>query len=681
MANETKVVITAQTAQAESAFRTLNGSLDGVSKKIFELQGLAATLGVALSVTAFAATIKSAIDLQDNLSKLAQKTGTSVEALAGLKFAADQNGASLESVANAAKKLATNLAENPDLFKKFGITAKDSTGALVQMADIFASMPDGVEKVALAVKLMGKSGEEMIPFLNQGGAALAKMVNQGQKLYPITAKSAKAAEEFNDQLSLLQAQSATLGISIANDLLTPLNNILKAMQDTAAESGKLQAIWVGLGAAGTAIFTDDMLTREQQVVKRLQDIDDQINNRKARWSFKETLQEEAVGLQVELNKLVELRKEQERLNKEKLKSAQDANKSKGASLLKALAPAAKKENTFDPEGDFWFAVEEAREKNRKKAQENPEKTGMEAVISLERDYQNELAKRADALNAPLLSASERKLADEMRNLSKRAQDSRVDLEKLHTAGTLSLENYQARLEEVTSQEEQQRIAIAALAAEQDKLNASWEYGARVALRNYLDEIENVALQSEQLFATAFKGMEDALVQFVKTGKLDFSSLADSIISDLLRISLRQQILGPLAGLLGGLGGGGGIPATSGIGPGTPNYTALGAAFTGTERFANGGIFNQPTAFKYANGGMFNLGIMGEAGPEAVMPLKRDSAGRLGVQASGGGSVVYSPVINIDSRTDQAEVYRLTRRAVEAGQEQLLDKLRRQRQIV
>ena len=670
MANETKVVITAETAKAEAAFRTLNGSIDGVSKKIFELQGLAGKLGVALSVTAFVGMIKSSIDLQDQLSKLSEKTGTSVETLAGLKFAADQNGTSLESLAHASKKLASNMAENPDVFKKFGIDAKDSTGALVQLADIFATMPDGVEKTALAVKLMGKNGEEMIPFLNQGGKALKETVEQGQKLYPITTDNAKAAKEFNDQLSLLRAQSEKFGISVANEMLTPLNNILKAMQDTAVESGKLKSLWVGLGAVGTAIFTDDMLTREQQVVKRLKDIDDQINNRKARWSFKETLQAEAEGLQVELDKILALRKEQEKQSK-----AEQKPKTKtGKSLLDALGGKSIKD--FNPEADFWDAVEAQRFKNRKSREEHPENTGAQALLSIEKDYQNELAKRKDALAAPLLSASERMLADDMRNVSKRAQDSRVELEKLHISGTLSLENYQARLKDVTSEEEKQRAAIAELAAEQDKLNSSFEYGAQVALRSYLDEVANKANQSETLMKNAFKGMEDALVSFVKTGKLDFSSLTDSIISDLLRMQIQASVTGPLAGILSRLGGkysGGADGYTLPSGESLPS--ANGNVFSGPGISAySSTVVSSPTLFPFAHG----TGLMGEAGPEAIMPLKRDASGRLGVRASGGGGVTYSPTnnINIDSRTDRAEVQSLVLSAIQHGNAELIDKLER-----
>lgn len=228
--------------------------------------GIGAALGGALSVAAFSGWIKGSIDAADELSKLAQKTGTAVEELAGLKFAADQNGTSLEAVANAAKKLTASIVDKPDLFKKMGINAKDSTGALVQLADIFAGMPDGVEKTALAVKLMGKSGEEMIPFLNQGSKALEELTAQGKLYNPITAESAKQAELFNDQLDALKAQANGLGVTIAKDMLPMMTDITTAMSQAAKESGLLSAAWVGLGGIGAAMFTDEFDDAAQQII-------------------------------------------------------------------------------------------------------------------------------------------------------------------------------------------------------------------------------------------------------------------------------------------------------------------------------------------------------------------------------------------------------------------------------
>lgn len=65
-------------------------------------------------------------------------------------------------------------------------------------------------------------------------------------------------------------------------------------------------------------------------------------------------------------------------------------------------------------------------------------------------------------------------------------------------------------------------------------------------------------------------------------------------------------------------------------------------------FYNGGIVSKPTIFPMANG----MGLMGEAGPEAIMPLRRDASGRLGVEASGGGVTVGAINITVENTGDQ-----------------------------
>lgn len=75
----------------------------------------------------------------------------------------------------------------------------------------------------------------------------------------------------------------------------------------------------------------------------------------------------------------------------------------------------------------------------------------------------------------------------------------------------------------------------------------WSTGSGNAINTYVDAITNAAAQSNKLFTDAFKGMEDALVRFVKTGKLDFKSLADSIVENLIRIQVQNSIMKPLVG--------------------------------------------------------------------------------------------------------------------------------------
>jgi hypothetical protein len=75
------------------------------------------------------------------------------------------------------------------------------------------------------------------------------------------------------------------------------------------------------------------------------------------------------------------------------------------------------------------------------------------------------------------------------------------------------------------------------------LEANANVGFDRALANYAEQSRNVAEQSERAWTRAFSGMEDAIVRFATTGKLSFSDLANSIIADLIRIYLRQQLTG------------------------------------------------------------------------------------------------------------------------------------------
>jgi lambda family phage tail tape measure protein len=81
---------------------------------------------------------------------------------------------------------------------------------------------------------------------------------------------------------------------------------------------------------------------------------------------------------------------------------------------------------------------------------------------------------------------------------------------------------------------------------------SFEYGTKSALRSYIDDATHAAKRAQQVTVNAFRSMEDALTRFVMTGKLDFKSLADSIIADLVRIQIQRAITLPLANWAAGL---------------------------------------------------------------------------------------------------------------------------------
>ena len=139
----------------------------------------------------------------------------------------------------------------------------------------------------------------------------------------------------------------------------------------------------------------------------------------------------------------------------------------------------------------------------------------------------------------------------------------------------------------------------------------------------------------------------------------FKRMAATIITELIRMDLQAAKSGGssillglgkslFGALLGGLGGGGGGYTGNVAGGVLPGFTApmaKGGAFSNGNiiPFAKGGVVNSPTLFPMAKG----AGLMGEAGPEAVMPLSRGANGKLGVSASGGAGAV----VNIYNQTD------------------------------
>jgi lambda family phage tail tape measure protein len=138
----------------------------------------------------------------------------------------------------------------------------------------------------------------------------------------------------------------------------------------------------------------------------------------------------------------------------------------------------------------------------------------------------------------------------------------------------------------------------------DLAQKDWTTGATEALQNYYDESQNIAKQTQEAFTNAFKGMEDALVEFVTTGKLDFKSLVDSIIKDIARIVIKQQITGPLANALNGVFGGGTGGGSSGGGGGGDIFgSLLGSLFGSFGGLSNGAA---TTAANLSGGGLDDL---------------------------------------------------------------------------
>lgn len=157
-----------------------------------------------------------------------------------------------------------------------------------------------------------------------------------------------------------------------------------------------------------------------------------------------------------------------------------------------------------------------------------------------------------------------------------------------------------------------------------------------AFDRILDALEGWSRQISQTFA-----------DFVVTGTASFEDLANSFVSTFVQIAAQELIVAPIVGAFSSAltGGSGGLLSAL--------FSAQGNAFSNGNvvPFASGGVIGGPT--------MFPLGIAGEAGPEAILPLTRTQSGDLGVATTGGGGVTV--IMNIT--TPNADSFRQSRRQI------------------
>lgn len=216
-------------------------------------------------------------------------------------------------------------------------------------------------------------------------------------------------------------------------------------------------------------------------------------------------------------------------------------------------------------------------------------------------------------------------------------------------GTYGSDEYRQAEQELQASLDRRLAEWADYNAKVDAAQGDWTQGASRALDNFLAQGGNVAGMTENVFTNAFNGMADSIANFSVTGKGSFRSLTVSILADLAKMEARiaaSKLLGSVLGMFGfGASAGGSTPSGA--------YSSAALSFIpnadgGVYRSAglsqySGSIVNRPTFFAFARG----AAVMGEAGPEAILPLRRGTDGKLGVVAAGsGGMAMFAPQYHI-----------------------------------
>jgi hypothetical protein len=255
----TRVTGAEQVTALQSKFKQVEGAANSLTSRIGPLGGALGALAPVATVGGLAALVGKTIEAGDALNDMSQRTGVSVEALAKFKKAASTSGTDIDNVAKSLGRLSKGMFEAAttgkgkaaDALNALGISAKDAAGNIksadavtLEIANRFKAMPDGVTKTALAMALFGKSGAEMIPMLNMGGAAIDSLSVKMTKAF------AEKADEYSDKLAVLSGKVGGLAAGITVALLPALDavtTVLTAVVDGFSSlPGPIQAIAGGL---------------------------------------------------------------------------------------------------------------------------------------------------------------------------------------------------------------------------------------------------------------------------------------------------------------------------------------------------------------------------------------------------------------------------------------------------
>lgn len=582
--------------------------------------------------------------------------------------------------------------------------------ALKRIADRFATSPDGINKTAAALELFGKAGAPMIAFLNQGRAGIEGLQDEARKLgLEISTNTTKKAEALNDQLRTLAFAGEGLKIAFLNSILEPLVAITRAMRDATIEGGKFRGFIVGLQTLLTN--GDDKKNQEELIElkeKRLRLENEifvamangqvgEVRTFSAALAITNDKLKSAQAYRIQLD-LIKKAEEQAAANSEKARATGTQIRPKAAPevldrtkdelrAIQGFVDSIKERLQGSLSGEFdqlrvkaadVFSKVDPVKLSPEQAKKYAESVALvaEQIGILERRSIELAGSKSAAESIDAVAAASDQASDALVEFRRQQQQAVAQLEfELQTVGLLTIER-----DKLTAQRKIDAEALAALGKLPDdapnrntsadeiirkaqeakaqtnqlldairlKNRETW-LGATLAVNDYYDRVTNGAENVRTAVSNAFQGMEDALVKFTTSGKLDFKSFADGIISDLVRIQVRASITAPLAKSLQGF-----------------DFSSLFSSV-----FGGGSPMGDGTIAGFAGGGRPPVGrvsMVGERGPELFIP---DVAGTIVPNSALGGGVTIVQNINVDSRSDRASILQAMTAAKEQAKAEIL----------
>lgn len=563
---------------------------------------------------------------------------------------------------------------------KIGVTA-------AQFAKL--SGPDALQLYVSSLEKAGLSQEEMIwymenmagdlskmlPLLSDGGKSLKEYGDYAHQVGAILSDEMIAAsKEVTQELSKSQAGFSGMVNTIAGEAMPTVTKMMRLFNEATAQlQPYIKAISTGLGYAFRGI-----VAAGYSVIRTVLGVTGSIGSlAAAAGAFLSGNMQDAVGLAKQAGAQI-------------VAIFDDIKKNGGAIILDVNNPQtdnptfSKKTNNSGSNGLGAGAAKAAADKAAKD-KAAADKAAQERAKT-EIDKQNELIRLWGQYNGLTQAAKDQ--IEEYQAIAEGAGDSEINLlklkqkyesdlqairdnPKLNAELKASLETRRAEVYEVEKLVETER-ALAEINKsnrDQQKENrqTAWGLVGRDSQGNTKEEqikrqreilkeaADNGDITAEELAkgnfeidkmvsglevldgiaSQAFGQMSDAIINYAKTGKMNFQSLAADFTAMITKMIVQALMLKAVNAAMQSAG----IPIS--IKSANGNVFGPGAGGASLMPFANGGVFGSPVAFPMTGG---KTGLMAEAGPEAIMPLKRIN-GKLGVMAVGAGGTSQTQVIN------------------------------------
>lgn len=580
------------------------------------------------------------------IKDLSEATGSSIENISGLENVARKAGGSIEDVSgvlikfNAALKDAEKTKELEASFRALGLSAKelkqlDPAEALRRVAIAMSGFADDGNKARLTQELFGKSIKDAAPFLRE-------LVEQGELHASVTKDQVEEVDRLNKEIAKLSGglqDFARIGVGA---FATGVNQFIADLQRARKEGQSFLSFIDQRWRQSNGEVVDTSAV--SRITEEIQRLDEALGNVMLPPQMRTQFQRRRAELAKQLDALRSDAKSQflradKDLSQVALPGLPDAlggDKAKKAKPIKADTTP-----DFDP---YLAALKEL---------ENTDAGKIERLsATLTELLQLQAAGLAGPSTAQAIEAINKQL-EELNPEKRRINDAKKAIDELLGIGLDSgLSRQLDQMQELQKRLESGSISTEAYVDALKKLDSTWTQTA--------SSIENTGQEVGQELALVFSSAAGQAI----TEWQGFSKLLKGIVADVGQIALKKTVTEPLTNWLSDSLKGFSFASL---------FAADGHAFSGGRLvpFASGGIVGSPTLFKFSGG----TGLMGEAGPEAIMPLKRGRDGKLGVAAGGGRAMNLT--INIDSRTDAATIAETVTRAVTAGQRQMLEYMRTQ----